>query len=566
MLGLQSWSSPWSMRHALLLAIPLFLMLTPARAFIGAALGSRPRQPFGAKRLLRHGRRRLGGQLRSLCATSSGGKDEDGCRGKVIVIAGPTATGKSSIAMELCKRIGGEIVSADSVQVYRNLNIGANKPSAEERHEVPHHLVDITRLEHGFSAGEYVDAAYAALDDIMSRGRVPVVVGGTMMYLQWLVDGSPNAPKKDTEVAKEVASELRPLQESGEWEAALKLLSDVNPARAEAIIPNDWYRLSRSLEIVRTSGGRYEFTGERSSSCPGKYDFRCFFLVGDRLRMFQEINRRCEDMLVNGLLQEVAGLLIAGKLNPESSPGRSIGYRQAIDYLCAEPLPLVPSCSSPPLSSGHCGKDLAHPAAAAATAHFNQADQGNTLGQGLGSGSGSVLGSGLAPKLGLEGLGATQEAKASARVANVTLAERRARAAAAAELAKAEEAVVARYLDFFRAFAGKTRRYAVDQLKWHRSSKGGAYSWEVWGMRDSPVDVSFWLGDKVQERRRMRKARDKRISAQAGGGAGAGGWMPLPLPRNGEPLCGDGRGSLDVLETIERKVAMTEGEFEAMLG
>ncbi|CAM9719150.1 unnamed protein product, partial [Choristocarpus tenellus] len=195
-------------------------MLIPIRAFLGKAIrgtGSRVPLSFTARiDCLREVPLRCSISMANLAPGSDG-------RGKVVVIAGPTASGKSSIGMELCKRIGGEIVSADSVQVYRQLNIGSNKPSPVDRAEVNHHLIDIAGLEDTFTAGDFVRLAHAAIDDIISRGRVPVVVGGTMMYIQWLVDGTPNAPKKDPAVARAVVDDLRPYQERNDWEGGLQV-------------------------------------------------------------------------------------------------------------------------------------------------------------------------------------------------------------------------------------------------------------------------------------------------------------------------------------------------------
>ncbi|CAM9222932.1 unnamed protein product [Chrysoparadoxa australica] len=251
---------------------------------------------------------------------------------RVIVIAGPTATGKSSVAMSLCKELGGEIVSADSVQVYRHLDIGSNKAGAADRAAVPHHLIDICDPTEEYTAGEFVRHAKAAIDDIHSRGLLPVVVGGTMMYVQWLVGGVPDAPKSDPEVVARVEEELRPYKEAGDWSGGLAKLAAVNETRAEGLFENDWYRLHRSLEITQQTPA--PFTGERVRN--DNYDFRCIFLMGDRKAAAERINDRCITMLAMGLLNEVADLLVSGRLIEGTGPAKAIGYRQAIEYLMRE--------------------------------------------------------------------------------------------------------------------------------------------------------------------------------------------------------------------------------------
>jgi len=182
--------------------------------------------------------------------------DPDASRGppKVLVIAGPTGVGKSALAEQLCRSLaeGGEIISADSVQVYRSLDIGSAKPTAAEQSAIPHHLIDIADPQgSGYTAGQFCRDAAAAIEDVWGRGKVPVVVGGTMMYHQWLVHGQPDAPCSDPAVAAAVTTQLAPLQAAADWEGALALLAAVLPERAAKIGTNDWYRLGRALEVVR---------------------------------------------------------------------------------------------------------------------------------------------------------------------------------------------------------------------------------------------------------------------------------------------------------------------------
>ena len=296
-------------------------------------------------------------------------------RPQVLVISGPTAVGKSALATTLCEQHaavvaqaaaarsgggggggvvgGGEIISADSVQVYKSLDIGSNKPSLAERARVPYHLVDTHEpATDNCTAGDFVRAAWAAVVDVAARGRLPVVAGGTMMYLRWFVEGAPDAPRSDPVVCARVRAALEPLREAGDWEGGLARLAALHPARAARLNRNDWYRLQRALEIAAsakaeiaaattTAAAEAEEAAEEeeaeadavANAARSSFDLRCFFLVRDRLALNRAIDARCEAMVRRGLLRETAGLLAAGRLGPDCVAGRSIGYRQAMEYL-----------------------------------------------------------------------------------------------------------------------------------------------------------------------------------------------------------------------------------------
>jgi tRNA dimethylallyltransferase len=200
-------------------------------------------------------RARTAAQAAATAVGAAGGRGPP----KVLVVAGPTGVGKSKLAEALCHSLpeGGEIISADSVQVYRSLNIGSAKPTEAEQKGTRHHLIDIAEpsAEEGYTAGQFCRDAAAAITDVWSRGKVPVVVGGTMMYHQWLVHGQPDAPPSDPAVAAAIDAELAPFREKGDWEAALELLVSAGfSERAEKLSKNDWYRLARALEIGRAAG------------------------------------------------------------------------------------------------------------------------------------------------------------------------------------------------------------------------------------------------------------------------------------------------------------------------
>ena len=180
----------------------------------------------------------------------------------VIVLTGPTAVGKSAVARELCRRMDCEIVIADSVQVYKYMDIGANKPSLEEQQETPHHLIDVCEPGESCSSGDFVRMAVPAIEDILRRGKTPIVVGGSTMWTDWLIKGVPDAPKASKDTYDTIQQLLIPYEQSQDWDGAIQLLSKyaVDVGHAEGgvgvgvgvglgagISRNDWYRLRRAL-------------------------------------------------------------------------------------------------------------------------------------------------------------------------------------------------------------------------------------------------------------------------------------------------------------------------------
>ncbi|KAH1063585.1 hypothetical protein J1N35_028572 [Gossypium stocksii] len=302
---------------------------------------------------LRNGRKTL--------VTSSTSVSVNQKKEKVIVISGPTGAGKTRLALELAKRLNGEIISADSVQVYRGLDVGSAKPSPADRQEVPHHLIDILHPSEDYSVGKFFEDARQATKDILRSGRVPIVTGGTGLYLRWYIYGKPDVPKASREVAAQVYSELADFERDGDWEAALQLVVDAGDPKAQSLAANDWYRLRRSLEIIRSSGSppsafqvpydsfrNQNDPSETSDTCDLKpsadeleqhkvkdldYEFICFFLSSPRLDLYRLIDLRCEHMLSDGILSEARWLLETGLLPNSNSATRAIGYRQAMEYL-----------------------------------------------------------------------------------------------------------------------------------------------------------------------------------------------------------------------------------------
>ncbi|XP_022717206.1 tRNA dimethylallyltransferase 9 isoform X2 [Durio zibethinus] len=280
---------------------------------------------------------------------------------KVIVISGPTGAGKSRLALELAKRLNGEIISADSVQVYRGLDVGSAKPCSSDRKEVPHHLIDILHPSEDYSVGQFFEDARQVTRDILDSGRVPIVTGGTGLYLRWFLYGKPDVPKASPKIAAKVYSELVDFERDRNWEAAVQLVVKAGDPKAQYLAANDWYRLRRSLEIIRSSGSppsafhipydsfRHQSDSSEtidssdlnpSADAPEQdkvkdldYEFICFFLSSPRLDLYRLIDLRCEHMLSDGILSEARWLLDKGLLPNSNSATRAIGYRQAMEYL-----------------------------------------------------------------------------------------------------------------------------------------------------------------------------------------------------------------------------------------
>jgi tRNA dimethylallyltransferase len=245
----------------------------------------------------------------------------------IVVVAGPTASGKTRVAIDLALRLGGEVVNADSQQIYRRLDAGTAKPSAAERGEVPHHLFDVAEPGAGFDAARYVALADAAISDVVARGRLPVVCGGTGLYVRALLHGVADAPGRDPALRARLEAEAE-----RDGRAALHArLAAVDPAAAAKIGPNDLVRITRALEIAE--GGRtqsevfagHAFRGDR-------YRFRLLALDPPRDELHRRIELRAAAML-DGLLAEARALLAARGALPPKLP---IGYADAGLHLAGE--------------------------------------------------------------------------------------------------------------------------------------------------------------------------------------------------------------------------------------
>lgn len=250
-------------------------------------------------------------------------------RRPIAVLTGPTGTGKTDIALKLAREFPLEIVSVDSAQVYRGLDIGSAKPAADVRAQVPHHLIDVVEPTESYSAGQFVRDAARAIEDIESRGRVPLLVGGTMLYLRALIGGIAMLPEGSADLRAQIDAQA---VEAG-WPAMHARLAVVDPAAAARIHPNDAQRIQRALE-VHAMGGRPLSELQKSTRPALDREFVLVALLpGDRARLHGALEQRFAQMMAAGLLDEVRGLWARGDLTDVHPSVRAVGYRQLWAHL-----------------------------------------------------------------------------------------------------------------------------------------------------------------------------------------------------------------------------------------
>jgi tRNA dimethylallyltransferase len=251
---------------------------------------------------------------------------------KILVICGPTASGKSDLALRLAEQLEAEIINADSMQVYRGMEIGTAKPSVEERARIPHHLIDIVRPDQPFSAADFAAEANVAIRAICSRGKRTIVVGGTGLYIRALLKGLVDSPG---DTGGEIRQELRAEAQQLGNQAMLEELRRVDPELAERIHPNNLVRIIRALEVFRTTGiplSRYQ--QEHAFSGQSYLNMQIGIRV-ERPLLYSRIDERVNLMLEQGLVREVQQLLNAG-FGPELKAMRAIGYKEVTGHLAGE--------------------------------------------------------------------------------------------------------------------------------------------------------------------------------------------------------------------------------------
>ena len=253
---------------------------------------------------------------------------------KVAAVVGATASGKTALAVSLAEQLGGEVISADSMQVYQGLRIATAQPTVEEMRGIPHHLLDFVPLDEEFSVARYCQLGHAAIADIAARGRLPVVCGGTGLYVDSLLDNIIFADIPQDDALRE---QLNTEFEQSGGEALLQRLRDIDPETAAKLSSSDKKRIVRGLEVYTLSGTTLSEYNRRSRACPDRYQC-CIVGIGyrDREKLYDRINRRVDLMIEDGLLDEVKSFYESLEKNPGKTVVQAIGCKELLPYLRGE--------------------------------------------------------------------------------------------------------------------------------------------------------------------------------------------------------------------------------------
>ncbi len=248
----------------------------------------------------------------------------------LLILAGPTASGKTEIGIALAQALGGEIVSADARQIYRYLDIGTAKPTPEERAAAPHHLIGVADPDEPYSAGRYAREAAAVIRDVHSRGKLPILVGGSGFYLKALLDGFAPIPEIPLEVRDRLQEEAR-----RDLAELYQRLSEIDPESAQRLHPHDTQRIVRALEVYQATGERLSTLHKRPRERGGRWQARWFGLNMDRAALYRRIEDRVDRMLEAGLVAEVEALRGRG-YGPWLNALNTFGYREIFAVLEGE--------------------------------------------------------------------------------------------------------------------------------------------------------------------------------------------------------------------------------------
>ncbi len=247
---------------------------------------------------------------------------------KVIVIAGPTASGKTSLAVELALALNGEIINADSMQVYKGMDIGTAKPTDSERKGIPHHLLDVVAPDEPFNAAIFRSMAIPLIHEITRRGKVPFVVGGTGLYIKTLLGGLFSCPPADLKLREDLNKEWE--DKGGEF--MYERLKQIDPQTASKIHPHDRIRITRALEVFLLTNKRPSDLAHGHGFRERPFDALQMGLHVEREELYKRINRRSLEMVETGLVQETRRLIEKG-YSPELKPMKAIGYRHMVKYI-----------------------------------------------------------------------------------------------------------------------------------------------------------------------------------------------------------------------------------------
>ncbi len=247
---------------------------------------------------------------------------------KVIVICGPTASGKTSLSIELAKKVNGEIVSADSMQIYKEMDIGTAKPTIKEMQGIKHYLLDYVLPEERYSVAQYKQDAKNAIKEILCKGKIPIVVGGTGLYINSLIY---EIEYNNIKIDEKYRKQLEEIEQKEGLQKLYKMALEIDPIAMEKISKNDKKRIIRVLEIYKATGKTKTEQEIESRKKPVEYDYRVYAINWDREILYQRINKRVDIMIEQGLIEEVQNILNKYKSFPTAMQG--LGYKEVVDYI-----------------------------------------------------------------------------------------------------------------------------------------------------------------------------------------------------------------------------------------
>lgn len=249
----------------------------------------------------------------------------NGKNGKILIICGPTASGKSKLAVACAKLLNSEIISADALDVYRGLNVGTAKPTETEKQGVKHHMIDVVSADSTFSVGDYKEMARPIVDGLINQGKIPVICGGTGFYIDSILYDFSYGKSAANLFARE--KYMRLAEEKGK-DAVYEILKSVDPVSADKLHPNDLKRVVRALEIYESGVKKSDLNDEKTPV----YDYAAYCIDYDREELYRRIDIRVDNMIENGLIEEVQGLIASG-ITIDNQCMQGIGYKEIYSYL-----------------------------------------------------------------------------------------------------------------------------------------------------------------------------------------------------------------------------------------
>ena len=249
-------------------------------------------------------------------------------KAKVVVICGPTASGKTALSIELARTINGEIISADSMQIYKDMNIGTAKPTVVEMQGIKHYLLDFVSPNERYSVAQYKKDAKTAIKEILKKGKIPIIVGGTGLYVDSLIY---EIEYNDIKLDENYRQELEKIADEKGLESLYNMAMEIDPKAMEKISKNDKKRIMRVLEIYKATGKTKTQQEIESKQKPVEYDYKVFAINWEREKLYQRINKRVDIMIEQGLIEEVKNILNKYDTFPTAMQG--LGYKEVVDYL-----------------------------------------------------------------------------------------------------------------------------------------------------------------------------------------------------------------------------------------